>query len=70
MAKMKMLRVQAQRHPRYKGFILIAEYPGCNRRKGSFEPYTSGEFLKYPDVWKPVLHDDVARDEKIAKILE
>lgn len=56
------------RHPRYKGFILIAEYPGCRRKKGDFEPYTSGEFLKYPDVWKPVLHDDVARDEKLNQL--
>ena len=55
-------------HPRYKGFILIAEYPGCRRKKGDFEPYTTGDFLNYPDVWKPVLHDDVARDEKLKQL--
>jgi len=57
-----------RRHARYRGFILIAEYPGCRRKKGDFEPYTSGEFLNYPDVWKPVLHDDVARDEKLNQL--
>lgn len=59
-----------RRHPRYKGFILIAEYPNCNKKKGQFEPYTSGLFLNYPDVWKPVLYEDVARDEKIDVILK
>jgi len=36
-----------------KGFILIREYPN-SRKLGSFEPYTTGEFLKYPEIWKPV----------------
>lgn len=36
------------------GYILRIEYPGCNKRKGYFEPYTTGEFSKYPEIWKPV----------------
>ncbi len=36
------------------GFKLKFQYPGCRRHVGSFEPYTTGEFLKYPDVWEPV----------------
>ena len=38
------------------GFRLIREYPGCNRKIGDYEPFTTGEFIKYPDVWKPVYH--------------
>lgn len=37
-----------------KGFVLIREYPGCNRKVGSFEKYTTGEFLRYSEIWKPV----------------
>lgn len=37
-----------------KGFILIREYPGCGKKVGDFEPYTTGEFLKYPEIWEPV----------------
>ena len=58
-----------RKHPLYKGFILIREYPGCNRSKGSFEPYTSGKFLNFPEIWEPVLHDDVKRDKTIDRIL-
>ncbi len=36
-----------------KGFTLIREYPN-SKKVGSFEPYTTGEFLKYPHLWKPV----------------
>ncbi len=54
----------------YIGFILIREYPGCNRRVGDFEPYTSGSFLKYPEIWKPVYKKDVERDMKIEEILD
>jgi hypothetical protein len=58
-----------RKHPLYKGFILIREYPGCRRRVGDFEPLTSGLFLNYPEIWKPVYHDDVIRDIKLKKIL-
>lgn len=37
-----------------KGFVLIMEYPKCNKKVGAFEPYTSGEFLNYPKFWKPI----------------
>lgn len=57
-----------RRHPEIKGYVLIAEYPGCNRKKGHFEPYTTGEFSNYPDVWKPVYHEDVVRDNKLKSI--
>ena len=58
-----------RKHPRIKGYILIADYPGNNRALGYFEPYTTGLYSKYPHIWKEVLHTDVARDEKINTIL-
>lgn len=27
-----------RKHPLYKGFILIREYPNCKKKKGDFEP--------------------------------
>lgn len=41
------------------GFILIREYPKCTKKIGYFERFTTGEFLKYPDIWKPIYnHED------------
>jgi hypothetical protein len=59
-----------RRHPDIKGYILIREYPNCNRRKGDFEPYTSGQFSNYPEIWQPVYHKEYIRDQKLKKILE
>lgn len=59
-----------RKHPLYKGFILLIEYPGCRRRVGDFEPLTSGEFLNYPQIWEPVYHHDILRDMKIDTILD
>jgi hypothetical protein len=56
-------------HPEIKGYILIQEYPGCSKKVGDFEPYTSGEFSKYPNIWKPVYYKEVERDKKIKEIL-
>lgn len=56
-------------HWKYKGFILLREYPGCRKKKGDFEPYTTGYFLKYPEIWKPVYHKDYIRDLKINSVL-
>lgn len=53
----------------YKGFILLIEYPGCRRRVGDFEPYTTGDFLNYPKIWKPVYQKNYLRDKKINEIL-
>lgn len=36
------------------GFILLIEYPNCRKKVGDFEPFTTGEFLKYPLIWKPI----------------
>ncbi|HET6243698.1 MAG TPA: hypothetical protein VFF35_04180 [Bacteroidia bacterium] len=36
------------------GFILLIEYPNCRKKVGYFEPFTSGQFLKYPLIWKPI----------------
>jgi hypothetical protein len=36
------------------GFILLIEYPGCRKKVGAFEPLTTGEFLNYPLIWKPI----------------
>lgn len=64
------MQLYKRKHPLYKGFKLIRKYPGCFKEIGDFEPYTSGDFLKYPEIWLPVLHDDIARDNKINKILD
>jgi hypothetical protein len=58
-----------RKHPEIKGYILIQEYPGCRKRIGDFEPYTSGEFSKYPHIWKPVYHKEIEREIKLNKIL-
>lgn len=39
------------------GFILEKLYPGCRRKIGDFEPYTTGEFLKWTEFWKPMYKD-------------
>jgi hypothetical protein len=57
-----------RRHPEIKGYILIRNYPGNKRQLGTFEPYTSGEFSKYPYLWKPVYYDDVIRDKKLNQL--
>ena len=57
-------------HPKYKGFILIRSYPGCNRNLGSFEPYTTGNFIEYPHLWEPVYQESYIRDEKLKQILD
>ena len=36
------------------GFVLLIEYPGCRKKAGDFEPFTTGEFLIYPKIWEPV----------------
>lgn len=36
------------------GFILKKKYPGCNKPLGYFEPFTTGEFLKFPEYWEPI----------------
>lgn len=38
------------------GFILIREYPR-SKKLHSFEPYTTGEFLRYPEIWKPIYNE-------------
>lgn len=58
-----------KKHPEIKGYILIQEYPGCRRKVGDFEPYTSGEFSKYPNIWKPVYHKEIERENKINQLL-
>lgn len=52
-----------------KGFILMIEYPGCSKRVGYYEKCTSGEFLNYPAIWKPVFKKRYLRDVKIKEIL-
>ena len=63
-----MNKEMKRRHPRIKGYILIAEYPGMARPLGTFEPYTTGLYSKYPSVWKEVYHEDVVRDEKLKEL--
>jgi hypothetical protein len=56
-------------HSEIKGFTLVQTYPGCSKPVGHFEPYTSGEFINYPHIWKPVYHKQVEREKKINEIL-
>lgn len=51
-----------------KGFILLIEYPGCRKSVGDFEPRTSGEFLKYPKIWKPVFTEQYIRNRKLEEL--
>jgi len=62
---MKMLN---RRHTRIKGYQLVADYPGNNKPLGYFEPYTTGEYSKYPHLWKPVYYQDVLREEKLNQL--
>ncbi len=57
-----------RKHPKIKGYKLIMDYPGNRRPLGTFEPYTTGEFSKYPQIWMPVYYDDVIRDKKLKKL--
>ena len=52
-----------------KGFILLIEYPGCRRRVGFFEPCTTGEFIKYPKIWRPVFTEQYIRNKKLEQVL-
>lgn len=62
------MKNEQRRHPRIKGYVLIAEYPGMRQRPGYFEPYTTGLYSKYPAVWKEVYYEDVIRDEKLKEL--
>lgn len=57
-----------RKHHEIKGYILIADYPGNRRRVGDFEPYSTGEFSRYPHLWKVVYHQDVIRDIKLTEL--
>lgn len=57
------------KHPEISGYILLQEYPGCIRKVGDFEPYTTGVFSKYPHIWKPVYHKHIEREKKIDTLL-
>lgn len=57
-----------RKHPEIKGYVLIMDYPGNRRPLGTFEPYTSGLFNKYPHIWKPVYYEDVIRDNKLKQL--
>jgi hypothetical protein len=57
-----------RRHPEIKGYILINDYPGNKRPLGSFEPFTTGQFSKYPHLWKPLYYNDVIRDKKLNQL--
>lgn len=36
------------------GYVLLRQYPGCNKGVGYFEKYTTGEFSNYPNIWQPI----------------
>lgn len=61
------LKSPNRKHPIIKGYKLIRAYPG-NHRIGIFEPYTTGLYSNYPEVWEPVYHDDVVRDKKLEEL--
>jgi hypothetical protein len=58
-----------RKHPTIKGFTLIKDYLGCNRKIGDYEPLTSGLYLNFPEFWEPVYYDDIRIDMNIDKIL-
>ena len=68
-ASMTPIQMIIKKHPEIKGYTLLQEYPGCNRKVGDFEPYTTGEFSKYPNIWKPVYHKEVEREKKLNQLL-
>lgn len=68
-ASVTPIQMIIKKHPEIKGYTLLQEYPGCNRKVGDFEPYTSGEFSKYPNIWKPVYHKEVEREKKLNQLL-
>lgn len=45
------------------------DYPGNTRPLGTFEPYTTGEFSKYPEIWKVVYYENVKRDKVLKELL-
>lgn len=51
-----------------KAFILIRKYPGCNKPIGYIEPNTTGEFIKYPEIWEPIFTKRFIRDNKIKSL--
>lgn len=68
-ASVTPIQMIIKKHPEIKGYTLLQEYPGCNRKVGDFEPYTTGEFSKYPNIWKPVYHKEVEREKKLNQLL-
>ncbi len=57
-----------RKHPEIKGYKLIMDYQGNRRPLGTFEPYTTGEYSRYPKIWEPVYYNDVIRDKKLKKL--
>lgn len=55
---------------KYLGFRLLIEYPGCNKKVGDFEPFTTGHFLRYPKIWKPIYTEREIRRQKLNKLNE
>ena len=45
-----------------RGFVLIREYPG-SKKVGTFEPYTTGQFISYPQIWHPIYDDETVTTE-------
>lgn len=41
------------------GYQLIKQYPGCTKPIGTYEPFTTGEYSKWPEFWKPVYEYDI-----------
>lgn len=41
------------------GYQLIKQYPGCSKPIGTYEPFTTGEYSKWPEFWKPVYESDI-----------
>ncbi len=39
------------------GYILKKKYPGCSKKVGDFEPYTTGVFSHFPEIWMPIYED-------------
>ena len=55
-------------HVNNNSIFVHKQLPNNRRALGSFEPYTTGQFSRYPHLWKPVYYDDVIRDKKLKKL--
>lgn len=50
------------------GYRLIKQYPGCIYPIGTYEPFTTGEYSKWPEFWEPVYDYNIQIGEYKAEV--